>query len=37
MMTQTPVEVMGLNTKGKIENGFDAQFAVFNKYLQIVG
>lgn len=36
MMTQTPAAVMGLNTKGKIEKGFDAQFTVFNENLQIV-
>lgn len=37
MMTQTPAAVMGLDTKGKIEKGFDAQFTVFDENLQIVG
>ncbi len=36
MMTQTPAEVMGLDTKGKIQAGFDACFTVFNENLDIV-
>ncbi len=36
MMTETPAAVMKLNTKGKIEAGFDAQFTVFDKNLNIV-
>lgn len=36
MMTQTPAAVMGLNTKGKIAAGYDAQFTVFNENLDIV-
>ncbi|MBR5472955.1 MAG: amidohydrolase family protein [Clostridia bacterium] len=36
MMTETPAKVMGLNTKGKIAQGFDAQFTVFDGNLDIV-
>ncbi len=36
MMTQTPAAVMGLDTKGKIAAGYDAQFTVFNENLDIV-
>ena len=36
MMTETPAKVMGLETKGKIDAGFDAQFTVFNENLDIV-
>ena len=36
MMTQTPAEVMKLGTKGKIAAGFDAQFTVFDKDLNII-
>lgn len=36
MMTETPAKVMGLDTKGKIAAGFDAQFTVFDKNLDIV-
>ena len=36
MMTETPAKVMGLDTKGKIAVGFDAQFTVFDKNLDIV-
>lgn len=36
MMTETPAAVMKLKTKGKIEAGFDAQFTVFDKNLNIV-
>ena len=36
MMTQTPATVMGLESKGKIAAGFDAQFTVFNDNLEIV-
>ncbi|MBR6502837.1 MAG: amidohydrolase family protein, partial [Clostridia bacterium] len=36
MMTQTPAKVMGLESKGKIAAGFDAQFTVFNDNLEIV-
>lgn len=36
MMTETPAEIMGLETKGKIEAGFDAQFTVFDENLNIV-
>ncbi|MBQ2933931.1 MAG: amidohydrolase family protein [Clostridia bacterium] len=36
MMTETPATVMGLETKGKIDAGFDAQFTVFNENLDIV-
>lgn len=35
MMTQTPAEVMGLNTKGRIAPGFDAQFTIFDTALNI--
>ena len=36
MMTETPAKVMGLDKKGKIAAGFDAQFTVFDKNLDIV-
>lgn len=36
MMTQTPAAVMRLDTKGKIEFGFDACFTVFDENLDIV-
>lgn len=36
MMTQTPAAVMGLDTKGKIAAGYDAQFTVFDSDLNIV-
>ena len=36
MMTETPAKVMRLDSKGKIEAGFDAQFTVFNDNLDIV-
>ena len=36
MMTETPAAVMGLDTKGKIAAGYDAQFTVFNENLDIV-
>jgi len=36
MMTETPAKVMGLDTKGKIAAGFDSQFTVFDKNLDIV-
>lgn len=36
MMTETPAKVMGLQTKGKIAAGYDAQFTVFNESLKIV-
>ncbi len=36
MMTETPAKVMGLETKGKIEAGFDACFTVFDEKLNIV-
>lgn len=36
MMTETPAKVMGLETKGKIATGFDAQFTVFDENLDIV-
>ena len=36
MMTETPAAVMGLETKGKIDAGYDAQFTVFNENLDIV-
>lgn len=36
MMTETPAKVMGLETKGKIAVGFDAQFTVFDENLDIV-
>ena len=36
MMTETPAKVMGLDTKGKIAAGFDAQCTVFDKNLDIV-
>ncbi len=36
MMTQTPAAVMRLDTKGKIEVGFDACFTVFDENLDIV-
>ncbi|MBO5745850.1 MAG: amidohydrolase family protein [Clostridia bacterium] len=36
MMTETPANIMGLKTKGKIEKGFDAVFTVFDKDLNIV-
>ena len=36
MMTETPAAVMGLNTKGKIAAGYDAQFTVFDENLDIV-
>ena len=36
MMTETPANIMGLKTKGKIAKGFDADFTVFDKDLNIV-
>lgn len=36
MMTETPAKVMGLENKGKIAAGFDAQFTVFDENLDIV-
>lgn len=36
MMTETPANIMGLKTKGKIAKGYDAQFTVFDKNLNIV-
>ncbi len=36
MMTETPAAVMGLETKGKIASGYDAQFTVFDENLDIV-
>ena len=36
MMTETPANIMGLKTKGKISKGYDAQFTVFDKDLNIV-
>ena len=36
MMTETPAKVMGLDTKGKIKVGYDAQFTVFDENLNIV-
>lgn len=36
MMTETPANVMGLKTKGRIAKGFDAQFTVFDEDLNIV-
>lgn len=36
MMTETPAAVMDLETKGKIAEGYDAQFTVFDENLDIV-
>ena len=36
MMTATPAAVMGLESKGKIAKGFDAQFTVFDENLDTV-
>lgn len=36
MMTETPANIMGLKTKGKIEKGYDAQFTMFDKDLNII-
>ncbi len=36
MMTATPAAVMGLETKGKIAAGYDAQFTVFDDNFDIV-
>lgn len=36
MMTETPANVMGLKTKGRIAAGFDACFTVFDNNLDIV-
>ena len=36
MMTETPANIMGLKTKSKIAKGFDADFTVFDKDLNIV-
>lgn len=36
MMTETPANVMKLDTKGKIKAGYDAQFTVFDESLNIV-
>ncbi len=36
MMTETPATVMGLEHKGKIAAGYDAQFTVFNENLDMV-
>lgn len=36
MMTETPAAVMGLETKGKIDAGYDACFTVFDENLDIV-
>ena len=35
MMTETPANIMGLKTKGKIQKGFDADFTVFDKDFNI--
>lgn len=36
MMTETPANIMGLKTKGKIAKGYDASFTVFDENLNIV-
>ena len=36
MMTETPANIMGLKTKGKLKKGYDAQFTVFDENLNIV-
>jgi len=36
MMTQTPAAAMRLKTKGKIAEGYDAQFTVFDEDLNVV-
>jgi N-acetylglucosamine-6-phosphate deacetylase len=36
MMTETPAKIMNLNTKGKIAKGYDAQFTMFDKDLNII-
>ena len=36
MMTETPANIMGLKTKGKIGKGFDANFTVFDNDLNII-
>lgn len=36
MMTQTPAAAMNLKTKGRIAEGYDAQFTVFDEKLKIV-
>ena len=36
MMTETPANIMGLKTKGKIAKGYDAQFTIFDNNLEIV-
>lgn len=36
MMTENPANVMGLDSKGRIAKGFDAQFTVFDENLDIV-
>lgn len=36
MMTETPARVMGLDNKGRIAAGFDAQFTLFDSELNIV-
>ena len=35
MMTVNPAKVMGLKQKGKIEEGYDADFVIFNEDIQI--
>ncbi len=37
MMTQTPAEVMGLSSKGRISRGFDADFTVMDRNFKVVG
>ena len=36
MMTETPAKVMGLDTKGKIAAGYDANFTMFDQNFDIV-
>ena len=36
MLTETPAKVMKLNTKGKIKKGYDAQFTIFDKDLNVL-
>lgn len=35
MLTETPAEVMGLKSKGRVAQGFDAQFTIFDQNLNI--
>lgn len=35
MITETPAKVLGLKTKGKIQNGYDADVVIFDKNYQI--